>query len=201
MNIPFDIIYVISYVGNIDKQQKIKEYLNNIWQINFEFIYGIDSNNLINIFNIRNIHFVKENDKYDIGHISCAIAHYTAIQHAYLHNYNSCLIIEDDAIFTEDLNYIEYCFNNIPKDADICRFGLTWREDKLDNYSNFWIYNEPCVGAQCYSINNKKTMNEYINNMNNYFREADDNSLINNAKIYQLKKLIAKDPASSLNIN
>ena len=41
MNISFDKIYVISYVRNVQKQQKIKEYLNNIWNIDFEFIYGL----------------------------------------------------------------------------------------------------------------------------------------------------------------
>ena len=204
MNISFDKIYVISYVRNVQKQQKIKEYLNNIWNIDFEFIYGFDANELINIFNLNNIHFIYDNNNelsYNIGHISCAVAHYTAIQHAYVNKYNSCLIIEDDTLFTDDLNYIEYCFNNMPDDADGCRFALTWRNmNNIDNYNSFWIIDECYCGAQCYSINNREKMLHYINNMHIKFREADDNSLLEGKKIYQLKTLIGKDPASYLQI-
>lgn len=204
MNIPFDKIYVISYVCNIQKQQRIKEYLNNIWKVDFEFIYGIDTNSLINIINYKNIDFI-DRDKnefvYDIGHISCGIAHYTAIQHAYKHTYNSCLIIEDDTIFTDDLDYIEYCFNNMPKNADSCRFALTGNNYPLLNESNdFWVKDTFYVGAQCYSINNKDTMYQYINEMNIKFREADDNYLLHDKNVYVLKTLIGKDPAASLQI-
>lgn len=203
MNIPFDKIYVISFIKNIEKQNKIKNYLNNVWKINFDFIYGIDTNNLINIFNLKNIHFIGDNEdiKYDIGHISCGIAHYTAIQHAYENNYNSCLIIEDDPIFTKNLEYIQYCFNNIPLDADSCRFGLTWRNnDIINKYNDLWILNELYVGTQCYSINNRETMFQYITEMNNKFRESDNNYLLHNKNVYQLKTLICVDPSSPLQI-
>lgn len=206
MNIPFDKIYVISYVCNIQKQQKIKAYLNDVWGVDFEFIYGIDTNSLINIFNYKDIEFFIKNSthdefKYNIGHISCGITHYTAIQHAYESNYNSCLIIEDDAIFTNNTEYIKYCFNCMPNDADSCRFGLTWRDEKVINkYNEFWIKNECYCGAQCYSIHNRETMLQYLNEMNLKFREADDNSLLDNKNVYQLKTLICKDPNSSLKI-
>lgn len=201
MKIPFDKVYVISYIKNIEKQHIIKNYLNNVWNVNFQFIYGIDTNNLINIFDLNKINFIGDNEDitYDIGHISCAIAHYSAIQHAYENNYNSCLIIEDDAIFTDNLEYIQYCFNNIPKDADSCRFGLTCRNEyDINKYNSFWILNELYVGAQCYSINNRETMKQYLSKMNEHFKEADDNSLLLNKNVYQLKTLICKDPNCGL---
>ena len=40
MILPFDKVYVISYIKNISKQNIIKEYLNNVWKINFDFVYG-----------------------------------------------------------------------------------------------------------------------------------------------------------------
>lgn len=203
MKIPFDKIYVISYIKNINKQHEIKTYLNKIWNVDFDFIYGIDVIGLENIFNLNKIHFYGNNPNlqdYDKGHISCGIAHYTAIEHAYVNNYNSCLIIEDDTCFIDDLKYIEYCFNHTPKDADSCRFALTNRNiDIIDKYNDFWILNESFIGAQCYSINNRLMMKQYIQCMNDFFREADDYTFFENKKVYQLKRLIGYDPYSILN--
>ena len=89
----------------------------------------------------------------------------------------------------------------MPDDADGCRFALTWRNmNNIDSYNSFWIIDECYCGAQCYSINNRETMLHYINNMHIKFREADDNSLLEGKKIYQLKTLIGKDPESYLQI-
>lgn len=205
MEIPFDKVYIVSFVKNIDKQNRIKSFLDNL-NIQYEFIYGIDTNSLLDIINYQTIEFINKNKHdeftYNIGHISCGIAHYTAIQHAYESNYNKILIIEDDAIFTSDINYIEYCFNNMPKDADSCRFGLTWRNnDEIIRISNdFWIKNRSYVGTQCYSINNRETMLQFLTEMNLHFRESDDNYLLHDKNVYQLKTLICKDPNSPLEI-
>lgn len=43
-------------------------------------------------------------------------------------------------------------------------------------------------------------MLQYINEMNIYFREADDMYLLHDRNVYMLKTLIGKDPASSLKI-
>lgn len=205
MKIPFDKVYVISYVKNNERQEIVKNYFNNVWNIEFEFIYGIDANSLINIINYDNIKFVTENThdlfKYRIGYVSSTIAHYTAVQHAYEHNYNSCLIIEDDAIFTNDLDYIQYCFDNIPQDADSCRFGLTWRDQGvIDKLNDFWILDEDYVGGQCYSLNNRETMLTFMYRMSIDFMEADDMRLLKNKNVYQLKTLICNDINSSLKI-
>ena len=203
MILPFDYVYVISYIRNVEKQNKIKEYLNNVWRINFDFIYGVDTNDFSNIFIFNNIELMnqKENtEKYNIGHISGTFAHYTAIQHALLHNFNSCLVIEDDAIFTDNLDYIQYCFNNMPEDANCCRFGLTHRDyDKIVN-EGFWVKNETCCyGAQCYSMNNQDAMKYYLNQIRKRFVTADEPHLFMK-NVYSLKEIICKDPNSWLSI-
>ena len=195
MIVPFDKIYVISYIRNVNKQNKMKKYLNNIWNVDFDFIYGIDTNNLKYIFDFPKIHLMTENNKelYNIGHISGTLAHYTAIQHALLNKFNSCLVIEDDAIFTDDLEYIQYCFDNIPKDANCCRFGLTWRDnDRVKNFDGFWVKNEICWGTQCYSINNKKAMEYYLNQIQNEFTTCDEPFLFMK-NTYSLNRIICKD--------
>ena len=84
-----------------------------------------------------------------------------------------------DWLVSDNITLAEYCFNNMPDDADGCRFALTWRNmNNIDNYNSFWIIDECYCGAQCYSINNRETMLHYINNMHIKFREADDNSLL-----------------------
>lgn len=205
MNNIFDKIYVITTSKNINKQQHIYSILHDKLNLNFEFIYSIDMKNLQFMINYNNMNFSYDNPKdtidYKYGHIGCSFTHHTAISNAYWHNYNNVLIIEDDAKFINDINYIEYVLNNIPEDADFIRYGLTYRENinNFEDINSIYISNNVgTAGTQCYAICNRKTMKKWLDYMNNKFVEVDDMCLWNLGKTYQLKRLICIDPNADI---
>ena len=132
MKIPFDKVYCISYCRNIEKQNNMRKLMKYLG-INFEFIYGADYTNL-EILKHKDFLFFKDwdddqsyKDKFNFRNythfIGASYDHYTAVLHAYESGANSVLIMEDDCAFINDMSYIEWAFNNYPKDADIVKFG------------------------------------------------------------------------------
>ena len=218
MKIPFDKVYCISYCRNIERQnnsRKIMKYLG----IKFEFIYGADYNNL-NILKHKDFHFLsideneeekfkKENFKGYTHFIGASYDHYTAMINAYESEANSVLIMEDDCTFINDLSYIEYGFNNYPKDADYVMFGYAdsthlnskdfEKTIKSVNRKFIHLHNDYGIsfaGSQLYGICNRKTIKEYIDIQKNHFQSVDNIPFRlsdDNNKIYALVKPLGID--------
>ena len=197
MKIPFDKVYCISYCRNIEKQNnmcKIMKYLG----INFEFIYGADYTNL-EILKHKDFLFFKDwdddqsyKDKFNFRNythfIGASYDHYTAVLHAYESGANSVLIMEDDCTFINDVSYIEWAFNNYPKDADAIKFGYVSRSDSLQFVKNkidikkinksFIKQNNDLMicfaGCQLYCICNRNTMKKYIDLQQSNFMCCDN---------------------------
>jgi GR25 family glycosyltransferase involved in LPS biosynthesis len=124
--------YIISYVKNDDKRNHIKSILHDLSINNYEFIYGVDMH-ISDIYKISiydekdGNNFIIENDNADTyaSHaISCGIAHFTALEHAYYSNLNNCLIIEDDVLLYKDKDYVNKVLTYYPIDADIVQYGF-----------------------------------------------------------------------------
>lgn len=207
MNTVFDKIYIISYVKNVDRRRYMSYVFDNVLHIdNYEFIYGIDIFSLKNIIYDETKHNYYDDENYNIHGLSCGIAHLTALQHAQANNFNKILICEDDIKFINDLNYIEYVFNNHPDDADIIKFNTTLFIDinQIDKnlivndlyYSQilFWY-----AGATCYGIYNKETINSLIDSYINKSIIADWEDKFNSSfKIYSLIKMICIEPSQKI---
>jgi len=185
-NFIYEKVYVISYVRNIGRRKQISELFNEL-NIDFEFIYGLD------IYNFENIHHIKTASFYDdlnyqIHGISCALAHYTAIEHAYYENYNNCLICEDDlSINMKYIDLLKYYFTLSIKEADVIKYCHNKDTylfiEKYDDYFDkiHWHSN-----AGCYGFLNRNAMEKYLNNQYNKLYMADNDNLFNGLSIYAM---------------
>ena len=195
INTNFDRVYCISYCRNIEKQNNIRKVMNYLG-IDFTFIYGADYSNL-KILKHKDFKFFnsESDDKWKSDElfqnythfIGASYDHYTAVIHAYESGANSVLILEDDCTFINDTSYIQWAFNNYPKDADLIKFGYVSRKSlktfkcegiDLDKSHQFIKvpddqYNIAFAGSQLYGIYNRKTMEKYIDLQKNNFTCVD----------------------------
>ena len=204
-------VYIISYVKNIDKQNRIKTLLNKLSISNYEFIYGIDMH-ISDIYKTKiwdeqfGNNFIIKNDSadsYPSHAISCTLAHFTALQHAYYSNINNCLIIEDDVLMYKDLNYISKVLTYYPSNADIVQYGyILWDKDSNAKFDEYYNIGNWYSGAQCYGVCNKTSLNKLINNYLTMFYEADNYNLYKDMIIYNTNIPIFIDSTHlSYNIN
>ena len=187
MKTQFDKIYVISLVTNHDRQEFIKYQMNELG-LDFEFVYGIDINNLTyDAVNLPITYPYTYDDKTNntATNYGCAMTHYLAVSQAYEFGYNSILILEDDACFIKDKNLVEYYLNNIPNNADFINFDPRFISDdehnsfinKLknnnDNYLKFSNDYKYLSGAVIYSLMNRNTMKLYLDNQRKMLHTSD----------------------------
>ena len=125
MKTQFDKIYVISLISNKDRQEFIKQQMNDL-EIDFEFIYGINFTHFKKDFAFEDIKYPKvygfDNNQSPEGLVrsyGCTMSHYRAVVQAYELGYNNVLIIEDDICFIKDKELLKYYLNNIPQDCDV----------------------------------------------------------------------------------
>ena len=212
MNKFFDKIYVISLVSNKERQEFIKYQMNELG-LEFEFIYGIDFDNLSFDKNQNNIEYpdlCKEQFNLNNNRMySCTIAHYQAVLQAYEFGYNNILIIEDDICFIKDKNLIEYYLNNIPKDADFITYAPRFIDlDEIKSFINIIENNKnnkyieipndyyTLNGGMMIGIMNRKTMELYLNSQRSMFNTSDwVNGIFRNSQIkrYTIYECICLD--------
>ena len=183
MKTNFEKIYVISPIENKNRREFIKYQMRNLG-LDFEFIYGIDFNNLkhdqygedINYPDLIYRYNHLNNDKL----FGLTMAHYYAVLNAYELRYNNVLIIEDDICFLNDKNELYFILSSIPNDIDFITFTSRFKDinevmefkeyQKMfdDGNSNTFIeipnYFKTLCGALMYGLMNRKTMQLYLNN-------------------------------------
>ena len=192
MNIPFDKIYIINYCESINRKECILNNLLNDLHISKDKIELRIVDTLPNSLSdyskqIVNDEFYNKrelitNDKYIFNKVlSCSLNHYWCISTAYKLNYNSIMVLEDDAFFYNN-ELTEYTFNNLPQNYKICKFTLQpevcfnqdysyitntffEKNDKIQEFSN-----EPFPGkngsatAYCLDRNGMEIMINLYNN-------------------------------------
>lgn len=199
----FEKIYIISYIKNDKKRNQIKNILKKLLITKFEFIYGIDMHisdiyktsiydeSEGNIFKIKNT----SPDTYTSHAISCGIAHFTALQHAYYSHVNNCLIIEDDVLLYNDLGYVNNVLSYYPENADVIQYGyISLQNNKNETYDKYYDVGKWYAGTQAYAICNRHTLEKLINNYLNMFYESDNYNLYNDMKIFNTNIPIFIDP-------
>ena len=200
MNTIFDKIYVISFVKNNERREKIKKQFDILNISNYEFIYGIDMYSMKEFLYDHSKHNIYNNSiEYNIHGISCGLAHFTALQHAQVNEYNKILICEDDIQFINDLEYIEQMFNQYPKNVDIIKFNSTLFSDinnvKNDVLEKYYMKGWIGSGATCYGIYNKNIINKMIDSYIHKSVIADSYEIMNpNYNLYSLIKMICIVP-------
>jgi GR25 family glycosyltransferase involved in LPS biosynthesis len=194
--INFDKTYIISYVHNVNKRDRMAKKMKELDIDNYDFIYGCDLNNLSNFIDVSYKGTDNDNrNEYYVHAISCALTHLTAIQLGYDLGANSILIMEDDILFYKDINFIKKCLNDYPQDADLIQFGYFDVYNR--NFNQTFNKTFYTCGAQMYALCNRNIMNDYIKSQYNIFCSADNIDVLvseNNYNIYLVNPQLCIDP-------
>lgn len=115
--------------------------------------------------------------------ISCLREHYTIIKKAYFENAQSVLIIEDDARFNKDINFIKKFMENIPADYDICQGDCFCANPELkeildearkDENGSYWIKHDKIGCWNCsFILYSRRGMAYFLNFIDNVYMPAD----------------------------
>ena len=103
-----DIIYVINLKKHINRRENIEHLFSTYNITNFEFIEAYDGEELPSISNlieekILNTSWVDPGGLFTKNIVGCAMSHKKTIEIFTNSDYNTCLILEDDIKFTDDL--------------------------------------------------------------------------------------------------
>lgn len=208
MKTVFEKIYVVHY---LDQQDRYTSMINKFKYLGlkFEFVYSLPVSNIfkntnnkltIECTNPDGYHYI---DGRMIENFSTAFGHYMAVYQAYKLGYNNVLIFENDVIINTDKDLIFRYLYDVPKDADIIRYGYMSNEESLkqrfdntndlfykDNTNDYYTY----FGNQCYGLMNRKTMKIYLDSSNNLFKGNEDVINIHRGNEYNLNIYFATNP-------
>lgn len=178
MKLPFDTVYVLTLPSYKNRYTFMYKQLKKL-DIKFKIIFGTDFYNIKNDSKNNTIIYP---DIWNDGTIttgkdfSCTILHYNAVYQAYELGFNNILIMEDDICFKKDKNLIEYCFNNIPDDADFVTYDPRFYFDNdfkqfkndINNTNDLYFRDngqyQSMFGGMLYAIMNRQTMKLYLEN-------------------------------------
>lgn len=188
-----DTFYCISATSNVEKRQRIINQCNK-FNVKYQFVYGVDYKFFDKIVDNELLYAKNPNDyhEYACKHFSCDLAHYTTILAAYHDGLERLIIIEDDAQFCKDFEYLERCIEDVPEDADILKIGFSYSDTHLNHFDDLKgvyipdIYSISTVG---YMINNRETMKSIIDTYAEKIVQADSSDIFDVAKykIYTLR--------------
>lgn len=146
-----DKVYVCHWSSLIDRKNYINERLNSLG-IEHEFVELYDTSNwnvdeiskkykLIFSFNPR-----QTEKKYPV--ISLALKHCWIVEDAIKNNYESIMILEDDAEFVDDfVDKFNSYYKQLPKDWDMCFVGSCCNLFSKNIESNVFVY--PASSSRC----------------------------------------------------
>lgn len=181
MKLPFDKVYCLHLAESVDRYESITKEFDRLGisdQVEFWWTCKRPISKQIgdSLESLHTLYYDKKRKKKDdvyAGVFNCAFEHYSIVKQAYLRGFNSILIIEDDIGFIDDLDRIEYIFNNLPNNYICVKFWST-HINNLESKKNFSRENfklKSCSTA-CYCLD-KIGMEKYINSMDRYFTCAD----------------------------
>lgn len=126
LNKHFDKIYVLT-MENSFRIERMKERLQGV---DYEFFYGVNGATL------DKTPYIEKGSKQTRGQLGCTLSHlllYEKIVKEKL--YDKCLILEDDSIFTDNINNLENCINQLPQDWGLFYLGFDGAAGLQPNYS------------------------------------------------------------------
>lgn len=190
MKLPFDKIYCLHLSDNTNRYtHMINEFkrLGIESQVDFwwtckrpistkigNYLTELHTDFLDNIYNTNNRVYG--------GVFNCAFEHYTIIKTSYERGFNSILIIEDDIKFINNINLIEWTFNNLPDNYCCVKFYgsvYIWMQqpyyifdyNKQQDFSNKNFTNK-CYSTALYCLD-RTGMKKYIDAFDKQIRPAD----------------------------
>ena len=198
MKTKYDKIIVLSLFDNNDRQKFITEQFN-YFDLDFEFYYSIPFQNFK--VNLPRGHWTNKGEtyfNYDINDdeqqinkrsFSIFTTNYAIMKYIYKFGYNNVLLIEDDVHMLKDKDLMYEYLTNIPNDADVVRYGYCVPENFDNDFNKELIYDKlyfkdnsnpfnTYTGAQMYGILNRKTMEIYINEIEETLTGGDNISNI-----------------------
>lgn len=173
MNVPFDKIYCINYVENLERRE--------FMQFQFKRLGIIDKVEFFNFLDLSkfSIDILNSFNKYinSIPVLGCALAHYSCVKQAKLLGYNKILILEDDICFLRDIKILEDYLNDLPEDWEYIKYVYPchispdtaqnfFKINKLDKlkYISFKYIGDKTCCAGAYALQGKG-IDLYINLM------------------------------------
>lgn len=126
----FDKVIVLTTTHDSCKD-RIERFKSRSKNLEYEFFYGTHAADM-------DINYYRENGCEPItdGQISCAVNHLNLYQYILDNDISNCLILEDDAVITEDHEYIEKCLSSVPSNWKLLYLGYINYHPIYPNYSD-----------------------------------------------------------------
>lgn len=130
--------FIINLEQDIEKRQKITALCESLG-LNYEIIKAVYGKALSEDEIKNNVASVEIQLKYlrkplNLGEIGCAMSHRLCYQKIIEQNLEDAIILEDDAVFDENLlEFLKYK-NEFPKNTDLILLGHYWQQYRDDGY-------------------------------------------------------------------
>ena len=173
MNIPFDKIYVLNYVKATERKERLLSNIHNclgvIDKVDLRICDTLpmcmvehSKDILHSEYYNKRVH--EQNNMYIYNNaLSSALNHFFVINSSYELGYENILVLEDDTLFVNDSNLIEYTFNNLPINYGICKYYFQcyncfgWHSDYSYITNNFFEQNDKIQEYSRVNFTNKQS--------------------------------------------
>jgi len=181
LNNIFDKIFVLTIPSFTDRIENMKQRLDGV---DYEFFYGTYGGDL-DVSPYR-----EAGSRLTRGQLSCALSHYNIYKKIVEEDIQNVLILEDDCIFTENINRIEEYSNQLPEEYSV--FYLGYQEDYVGSVysSNLNISTGRGVG-HTHAMNVKRSCAELMLEFNKNLVWTADGAFNELAKVHDVKYLLA----------
>jgi len=181
LNKVFDKIFVLTIPSFTDRIENMKQRLEGV---DYEFFYGTYGGDL-DVTPYR-----EAGSRLTRGQLSCALSHYNIYKKIVEEDIQNALILEDDCIFTENINRIEEYAEQLPDEYYVFYLGFQEGSAGSGYSSNLNILTGRGVG-HTHAMNVKKSCAELMLEFNKNLVWTADGAFNELAKVHDVKYLLA----------
>jgi len=181
LNKVFDKIFVLTIPSFTDRIENMKQRLEGV---DYEFFYGTYGGDL-DVTPYR-----EAGSRLTRGQLSCALSHYNIYKKIVEEDIQNALILEDDCIFTENINRIEEYAEQLPDEYSVFYLGFQEGSAGSGYSSNLNILTGRGVG-HTHAMNVKKSCAELMLEFNKNLVWTADGAFNELAKVHDVKYLLA----------
>jgi len=181
LNKVFDKIFVLTIPSFTDRIENMKQRLEGV---DYEFFYGTYGGDL-DVTPYR-----EAGSRLTRGQLSCALSHYNIYKKIVEEDIQNALILEDDCIFTENINRIEEYAEQLPDEYSVFYLGFQEGSAGSGYSSNLNILTGRGV-SHTHAMNVKKSCAELMLEFNKNLVWTADGAFNELAKVHDVKYLLA----------
>ena len=181
LNKVFDKIFVLTIPSFTDRIENMKQRLEGV---DYEFFCGTYGGDL-DVTPYR-----EAGSRLTRGQLSCALSHYNIYKKIVEEDIQNALILEDDCIFTENINRIEEYAEQLPDEYSVFYLGFQEGSAGSGYSSNLNILTGRGVG-HTHAMNVKKSCAELMLEFNKNLVWTADGAFNELAKVHDVKYLLA----------